>query len=75
MIEAAGARDNRLFRRQPSVRFYPLRHLLSGLDIGGLNVNGPDTKLFVAKVLFIVRRHIVFDEVAVTLISHTRSAL
>ena len=49
------------------MRFDPLDHLLSGLDIGGLNVNGADTKLFVAKVLLVVRRHIVFDEIAVTL--------
>ena len=67
MIEAAGAGDDRLFGREPSMRFDPLHHLLSGLDIGGLHVNGADTKLFVAKVLLVVRRHIVFDEIAVTL--------
>ena len=48
------------------MRFDPIHHLLSGLDIRGLNVNGTDTKLFLAKVLFVVRRHIVFDEIAVT---------
>jgi hypothetical protein len=67
MIEAAGTGDNRLFGRKPSMRFDPIHHLLSGLDIGGLDVNSADTKLFVAKVFLIVWRHIVFDEIAVTL--------
>src|SRR5436305_15116071 len=66
MIEAARASNDRLFGREPSMRFDPLRHLLSGLDIGGLNVNGADTELLVAEMIFIVRRHIVFDEIAVT---------
>ena len=39
----------------------------SGLDIGGLNVDRADTELFVAKALLVVRRHIVFDEIPVTL--------
>ena len=37
VIEAAGAGDNRLFGREPSMRFDPIHHLLSGLDIGGLD--------------------------------------
>jgi len=67
MIEAAGAGDDRLFGREPSMRFDPLNHLLSGLDVWGLHVDGTDAKLLVAEVLFIVRRHIVLDEIAVTL--------
>ncbi len=55
MIEAAGARNDCLFGGQPSMRFDSLGHLLSGLDIGGLNVNGSHTKLLVPKVLLVVR--------------------
>src|ERR1700738_2913897 len=67
MIKAARAGDDRLFGREPSMHFDPVNHLLSGLDVWGLHVDGADAKLLVAEVLFVVRRHIVFDEIAVTI--------
>ena len=49
------------------MHFDPLNHQLPGLDVWVLHVDSADTKLFVSKVLFVVRRHIVLDEIAVTL--------
>src|ERR1700730_4086027 len=67
MIKAARAGDDRLFGRAPFMHFDPPNNYLPSLDVGVLHVDSADTKLLVPKVLFIVRRHIVFYEIAVTL--------
>src|SRR5215204_2091007 len=49
MIEAAGARDDRLVRGKPRMGGDAFGDPLGSLNIGGLDINRPDAKLFISK--------------------------
>jgi hypothetical protein len=44
----------------------PVGNKFASLDVRTLNINGTDTELFVAQMGFVVRRHVMLNEKAVT---------
>ena len=54
MIEAAGAGDDGLLRRQPAIGQDALRHDLPGLDLRILHIDGADAELLVAEAVLVV---------------------
>ena len=67
MIKSARACHHRLFGGKPPIGFDAVSHLLSGLHVRVLHIDGADGKLLVAEQAFVVMRHVVLDEKGVAI--------
>ena len=67
VIKAARTGYDGLLRRQPTVGRDPVGDQLPALYIRKLHIDGADAELLVAEQSFVVRRHVVLDQIEVTI--------